>query len=490
LLFRKAKALSYIRIGIKEGTMTEVRTRFAPSPTGYLHIGGARTAIFNWLFARHHKGRFILRIEDTDQLRSTEESTNAILDGMRWLGMDWDEGPFFQTKRVDLYNEHIERLIREGKAYYCTCSPEELERKRAKALEEGRKPMYDGKCRGNTKKPDIPSAVRFLSPDAGHTVVRDHIKGTVVFENSELDDLIIRRTDGWPTYNFCVVIDDATMGITHVIRGDDHLANTPRQIQIYEALGYPTPEFAHVPMILGPDKTRLSKRHGATSVMAYKEMGYLQEALFNYLVRLGWSYGDQEIFSKDELIEKFAIDNVGKSAGVFNPDKLLWLNAHYIKESDNDRLSNLLRPFVEAKGFDLSKGPSIADVVRTQKERSKTLLEMADFSEFYFREEVMYDETAAGKFLRHEIGPVFESLISKLQGIGDEEFRQEGIEKAFADVMAERGLKLKDLAQPVRVALTGGTISPGIFEVIEVLGKEGTLERLQKAVEYIRTKSV
>lgn len=466
--------------------MSEVRTRFAPSPTGYLHIGGARTAIFNWLFARRHKGKFILRIEDTDQERSTDESTNEILESMKWLGMDWDEGPYFQAKRVEIYNEHVERLIKEGKAYYCTCSPEELEAKRQKALSEGKKPKYDGKCRGNTKKPDVPAAVRFLSPDEGYTVVDDIIKGRVVVDNSELDDLIIRRSDGWPTYNFCVVIDDATMKMTHVIRGDDHLNNTPRQIQIYEALGYAVPKFGHVPMILGSDKTRLSKRHGATSVMAYKDMGYLPEALFNYLVRLGWSHGDQEIFGRDELIEVFNLENIGKSAGVFNPEKLLWLNAHYIKESDAKKLSALATPFLEAKGFDLSKGPRLEDVVNTLKERSKTILEMADFSEFYFREEVMYDEKASEKFLKPEMATVFGSILSRLKSVNDAEFRHDGIEKAFGDVMAETGLKLKDLAQPVRVALTGGTISPGIFEVMEVLGKERTLRRLEKAAEFVR----
>jgi len=467
----------------------EVRTRFAPSPTGYLHVGGARTAIFNWLFARHNKGKFILRIEDTDQERSTDESTNAILDSMRWLGMDWDEGPFFQAKRVDIYDEHVERLIKDGKAYYCTCTPEELEAKRQKALSEGKKPKYDGKCRGNTRRPDVPAAVRFLSPDEGYTVVEDTVKGRVVIENAELDDLIIRRSDGWPTYNFCVVVDDATMGMTHVIRGDDHLNNTPRQIQIYEALGYQIPKFGHVPMILGSDKTRLSKRHGATSVMAYKEMGYLPEAMFNYLVRLGWSHGDQEIFSREELIEKFNLENIGKSAGVFNPEKFLWLNAHYIKESDTQKLSGLVSPFLEAKGFDLSKGPHLKDVVSTLKERSKTILEMADFAEFYYREEIIYDEKASEKFLKPEMATVFESLLSRLQGINDAEFGHDWIEKAFNDLMAEKEMKLKDLAQPVRVALTGGTISPGIFEVMEVLGKDRTLKRLEKALNYVISRS-
>ena len=467
----------------------EVRTRFAPSPTGYLHVGGARTAIFNWLFARHYKGKFILRIEDTDQERSTDESTNAILEGMSWLGMDWDEGPFFQAKRVDIYNDHVERLIKDGKAFYCTCSPEELEAKRQKALSEGKKPKYDGKCRGNTRRPDVPAAVRFLSLNEGFTVVDDMVKGRVVVENAELDDLVIRRSDGWPTYNFCVVIDDATMKMTHVIRGDDHLNNTPRQIQIYEALGYPVPKFGHVPMILGSDKTRLSKRHGATSVMAYRDMGYLPEALFNYLVRLGWSHGDQEIFSRDQLIDAFELENVGKSAGVFNPEKLLWLNAHYIKESDNRKLGSLVEPFLEAKGFEISKGPNLEKVVVTLKERAKTVLEMADFAEFYYRDEVIYDEKAAEKFLTPETSSVLESLIAKLQPISDDGFKHDGIEKAFKDITEEKGLKLKEIAQPVRVALTGSTISPGIFEVIEVLGRGETVKRLQRAIDSVSSKN-
>ncbi len=332
--------------------VSQMILRFAPSPTGFLHIGGARTALFNWLLARNKGGKFILRIEDTDQVRSTKESIDAILEGMTWLGLDWDEGPIYQTDRITMYREHAERLIREGKAYYCYCTPEELEEKRQKALQEKRKPKYDGHCR-NLESP-IPGrtpAIRFKAPQEGKTVLPDLIKGTMEFDNAEMDDLVILRSDGWPTYNFSVVVDDATMGITHVIRGDDHVNNTPRQILLYQAFGYPLPQFAHVPMILGADKARLSKRHGATSVMAYKDMGYLPQALVNYLVRLGWSHGDQEVFTKEELIRNFSLENVGKSAAVFNQEKLNWLNGVYIRQEKPEILAELLLPFLEGKGL-------------------------------------------------------------------------------------------------------------------------------------------
>src|SRR5271169_1361445 len=323
-------------------TSRPVRLRFAPSPTGALHIGGVRTALFNWLFARHHNGKFILRIEDTDQTRSTDESIKIIVNGMKWLGLDWDEGPFRQTERMDIYRAHIDRLIKEGKAYYCYCTPEELEARRKEALNVGRPPKYDRKCRSlSTPVPGRTPAVRFLSTDEGQTIVRDLIRGAVTFENQQLDDLIILRSDGLPTYNFAVVVDDVTMNISHVIRGDDHLNNTPRQIQLYQALGYEPPKFAHLPMILGSDKTKLSKRHGATAVTEYIELGYLPEALVNYLARLGWSHGDQEIFSRQELIDKFTLDTVGKAPSVFNPEKLLWLNHHYIQQVDHGRLAGL-----------------------------------------------------------------------------------------------------------------------------------------------------
>ncbi|WP_456431621.1 glutamate--tRNA ligase, partial [Thermosulfuriphilus sp.] len=331
--------------------MTTVKTRFPPSPTGHLHIGGARTALFNWLFARHHGGSFVLRFEDTDRERSRPEYAQAIREAMEWLGLNWDEGPYYQSQRLELYREHIERLVAEGKAYWCRCSPEELEAKREKALAEGRKPKYDGACRDLGLGPGPGRVVRFRIPPTGSTVVEDLIRGPVAFDHQELDDFIILRSDGIPTYHFAVVIDDMTMGITHVIRGDDHLNNTPKHILLFEALGASVPRFAHVPMILGPDRTRLSKRHGAMSVLAYREAGYLPQALINYLVRLGWSYGDQEIFSLEELIEKFSLENIGRSAAVFNPDKLLWLNAHYIKEESVESLARLVRPFLARLGI-------------------------------------------------------------------------------------------------------------------------------------------
>ncbi|MDY7032701.1 MAG: glutamate--tRNA ligase [Thermodesulfobacteriota bacterium] len=466
--------------------MSDIRTRFAPSPTGYLHVGGARTALFNWLFARHFNGKFILRIEDTDRIRSTEESIRAIYDGMEWLGLDWDEGPYLQTERFRIYKEYIEKLLEQEKAYYCCCTPDELERKRKLALAEGRKPKYDGKCRElNVRKSDKPCVVRFKTPEEGFTTVDDHIKGEVKFENLELDDLIVQRSDGSPTYNFTVVVDDITMGITHIIRGDDHLNNTPKQILLYRALNSSIPRFAHVPLILGTDKTRLSKRHGATSVMAYKDMGYLPQAVMNYLVRLGWSSGDQEIFSKDELIEKFSLDNVGKSAGIFNSEKLLWLNSHYIKEEYIGYLTNLLIPFLQKKGYEVENNELLQKIVFVLKERSKTLVEMADSSEFFFKEKIDYDRKAAEKFLKPELGEIFKIFIKKLGQL--ETFTQEVIEKIFRDVSSEKSMKLGKIAQPVRVALTGSTASPGLFEVMEILGREKVLLRLENAIDFIAT---
>ena len=395
--------------------MTKVKTRFAPSPTGDLHIGGARTALFNWLLARHHQGTFILRIEDTDVARSTQESIQVILDAMTWLGMDWDEGPFYQTQRISLYQEAAEELLNKGKAYRCSCTPEELEAKREEALKAGIKPKYDRTCLGEKSfPPNKPFAIRFLSPDEGSTVVEDLIQGRVEFDNAELDDLIILRSDGLPTYNFSVVVDDATMGITHVIRGNDHLNNTPRQLQIYKALGYPLPKFGHVSMILGPDKKKLSKRHGAQSVMEYQKMGYLPQAVVNYLVRLGWSYGDQEEFTREELIEKFSLEAVGRSAAAINPGKLDWLNSQYIKRIEVDELVERFRPFIEGKRYSITDPNLLRKAVLSLRERSKTLVEMADLSGFYFCEEIAYDEKAAGKFLIPDIVPVLEQMIASL----------------------------------------------------------------------------
>jgi len=464
--------------------MSNLRVRFAPSPTGYLHIGGARTALFNYLLARKEGGTYVLRIEDTDVARSTQESVDAILNAMEWLGLHCDEGPYYQSDRFDLYKEKVEQLLAEGKAYRCYCTPEELEAKRDAAMKAGLKPKYDGTCLRRSDQPeDKPFVVRFRSPQEGATTFLDRIKGSISFQNDELDDVIIQRSDGTPTYNFVVVIDDATMGITLVIRGDDHINNTPRQILMYEALGYPVPEFAHVPMILGADKTRLSKRHGATSVMAYRDMGYLPEAMVNYLVRLGWSYGDEEIFSMDDLVEKFTLDNVGRSAGVFNPEKLLWLNAHYIKTGDVERLASLLKGYLAERGVSAEEGPSLPSVVKSLQDRAKTMVEMAEGAEFYFRGEFEYEEAAAAKFLTSDKTPVFEQLIEKLDVVS--EWNETAIEAAFGAVMEETGLKLGKIGPSVRVALCGGTTSPGIYEVLSVLGREESLRRLRRCLDYL-----
>ncbi|MCX5907366.1 MAG: glutamate--tRNA ligase [Deltaproteobacteria bacterium] len=464
--------------------MSQMILRFAPSPTGYLHIGGARTALFNFLLARHEDGKFVLRIEDTDQVRSTKESIDAILESMTWLGLDWDEGPIYQTDRLAAYREHAERLLREGKAYYCYCTPEELEEKRSLALKEKRKPKYDGRCRNLTAPiPGRTPAIRFKAPQHGRTILKDLIKGTIEFDNTELDDLIILRGDGWPTYNFSVVVDDATMGITHVIRGDDHVNNTPRQILLYEAFGYPLPQFGHVPMILGPDKARLSKRHGATSVMAYKEMGFLPQALVNYLVRLGWSHGDQEVFTQKELIEDFSLENVGKSAAIFNTEKLLWLNGLYIRQEKTEELAKLLLPFLQKKNLEPRSFPWLVEVVGTLKERSKTLVEMADQAEFYCKSDFAFDEKALKKHLQSKIKEPLEMLIAKLESSPDPD--EKGLEEIFKEILSLKGIKLGELAQAVRVALTGKSGSPGIYEVMKILGKDETLKRLSQALKKI-----
>ncbi|KQC08167.1 MAG: glutamyl-Q tRNA(Asp) ligase [Smithella sp. SDB] len=466
--------------------MEKIRTRFAPSPTGYLHIGGARTALFNWLYTRHHDGEFILRIEDTDQQRSTDESTKAILDAMTWLGLNWDEGPYFQAHRVELHREMVQKLINEGKAYYCTCSPEELEEKRKQALATGKKPKYDGTCRDKNLKKTPGSVVRFRGEQSGVTIVEDIIKGNVIFNNEELDDLIIERGDGYPTYNFAVVIDDALMNITHVIRGDDHVNNTPRQILMYQALGFDVPKFAHVPMILGSDKTRLSKRHGATSVMAYKEMGFLPEALVNYLVRLGWAHGDQEIFSQKDLIDLFDLDAVGKSPAVFNPEKLLWLNAHYIKEASTERLKEEMKPLWPT-GINTDDADFTRKVIADLQPRAKTLTELASMANFYFTDEIKYEEQAAKKFLTTDVSPHLRALVETISTV--QNFSKEDIEIFLINFTKEKNIKFKIIAQPLRVALTGKTVSPGIDEVMTTLGKERVCRRIQNAINYIETQN-
>jgi glutamyl-tRNA synthetase len=465
--------------------MTEVRTRFAPSPTGYLHIGGARTALFSWLYARHTNGKFILRIEDTDAQRSTEEATSQILESMEWLGLNWDEGPFYQSKRLDIYRSYVQKLLDAGKAYWCECTPDDLEKKREIALSEKRKPKYDGTCRHKGHGPGPGRVVRLAVPFTGVTAFDDMIKGRIAVNNDELDDLIILRSDGMPTYNFTVVIDDATMNITHVIRGDDHVNNTPRQIIIYEALGFELPQFAHVPMILGPDKTKLSKRHGATSAMVYKEMGYLPEALVNYLVRLSWSHGDQEIFSLQELIEFFDVHDVGSSAAVFNTEKLLWLNQYYIKKAREEgrleELSALLKPIIQERGY-VSPGANLINSIITDVgDRAKTLVDIVDIGDFYFKENIEIPEDLGKKFFTPEIAPYLAAIIDEL---GKADFSDKAqMENAFNHVLEDNHIKFKIIAQPVRIALTGKTMSPGIFEMMETLGKDKVISRLKAVLK-------
>lgn len=466
--------------------MTQVRVRFAPSPTGFLHIGGVRTALFNWLFARQQKGIFILRIEDTDRSRSTDESIQAIIEGMTWVGLDWDEGPFRQTERIDLYRSHAMKLLERGQAYWCICKAEELEARRKEAEAKGLSPRYDSRCRSlGITSPTDDAALRFKAPQEGQTVVDDLIKGKIVFDNNVLDDLIILRSNGYPTYNFSVVVDDALMNITHVVRGDDHLTNTPRQVPIFEALGFSVPRFGHLPMILGSDKARLSKRHGATSIMAYKDMGYLSDAMANYLARLGWSYGDQELFTRQELIEKFSWKNVQTSAAVFNPDKLLWLNAEYIKTSPPRQVAEALIPLLENAGLKAEVSAVsqnwLAQLVVLVKERAKTLVEMVEWVKPYFGEAVRFEEEAAKKFLTPAIAPMLGRLLKEFETIPS--FSKQEWEEAFRKLVEEEAIKMGQLAQPVRVALTGRTASPGLFEVMEVLGRERTLARLRAGME-------
>jgi glutamyl-tRNA synthetase len=461
--------------------MSGLRVRFAPSPTGYLHIGGARTALFNFLLARKEQGTFILRIEDTDVVRSTSESVDAILQAMDWLGMAYDEGPIYQSERFDLYREKIDQMLVRGTAYRCYCTAEELEAKRKLAEAEKRKPKYDGTCRDRKGVPaGTPFVVRYRCPDTGTTAFNDRIKGPISFQNEELDDLIIQRTDGTPTYNVVVVVDDAEMGITLVLRGDDHINNTPRQILLYQAMGYPVPEFAHVPMILGADQKRLSKRHGATSVMAYRDLGFLPEALVNYLVRLGWSYGDQEIFSMADLIEKFSLDNVGKSAGVFNPEKLLWLNSHYIKTGDPARLARLLVGYLKEQGMEVSPGQELEPIVVALQDRSKTLVEMARQALCFLGDKVEFEENADEKFLVEDNRSVFETLLNAFGACTD--WREEVLDGALKGVLETTGLKFGKLAQPARVALTGSPKGPSICLIMQILGREKSLSRLRGAV--------
>lgn len=483
--------------------MTEpVRVRFAPSPTGHLHVGGARTALFNWLFARHAGGTFILRIEDTDRNRSTEESIDQILESMKWLGLDWDEGPFRQTERQDLYLEHANRLLNEGKAYRCYCTPEELETRKKEMQEKGQKPKYDGRCRERTDHPDAPYVIRFKTPMEGVTEFTDLLRGVIQVENKELDDLVILRSDGTPTYNFVVVVDDCLMNITHVIRGDDHLSNTPRQIQLFRGFGFPLPKFAHVSTILGADKARLSKRHGATAILSYREQGYLPEALVNYLVRLGWSYGDQEIFNMEELVRLFTLDSVNTSAAVFNPEKLLWVNEQWIQKLEPERLLHHLSSAIALKDQAVFGDQAEPTVIRDGKvvparplepalplfrTRSKTLVEMAEGLEFYLKDEITYDPQAEKKFLKSPADEYLRTMIAEIEK-GDR-FDEAHLEQVVRSITDRWKVKLVEVAQPVRVALTGKTTSPGLFETMTLLGKERVLVRLRAALEGVRKKT-
>ena len=461
-----------------------VKTRFAPSPTGYLHVGGARTALFSWLHARKHGGKFVLRIEDTDLQRSTAESINAILEGMTWLGLEYDEGPLYQTERFDRYNQIIQQLLDSGLAYRCDCSQERLDKLREGQMQRKEKPRYDGHCRGRDIDPESSHVVRFRNPDSGSIVVNDLVRGKVVFHNEELDDLVIRRTDGSPTYNLTVVVDDLDMGITTVIRGDDHLNNTPRQINILQALGEEPPEYAHVPMILGDDGARLSKRHGAVSVMEYRNQGILPEALLNYLVRLGWSHGDREIFPLDDMIELFDIRDVNRAASSFNTDKLLWLNQHYIKHDDPARIARLLSPHMGDLGVDPAADPPLVDVVTAQQERAQSLVEMARISAFFYKDFEEYDEVAAKKHLRPVASEPLLQMRAALEELAD--WEPAALHQAVVDVAESLDVKMGKVAQPLRVAIVGRAASPGIDVTLHLVGREASLRRIDRALDFIQ----
>ena len=459
--------------------MTAMRTRFAPSPTGFLHIGGARTALYCWLFARKSKGTFVLRIEDTDLERSTPESVQAILDGMAWLGLSHDEGPFYQTKRFDRYAEVMAQMLKDGSAYRCYCSKERIEALRAEQMAAKQKPRYDGKCRDLTAPQDGPYVVRFKNPQDGDVTFNDQVRGSVTFANQELDDLIIARTDGTPTYNFTVVVDDLDMKITHVIRGDDHVNNTPRQINILRALGATPPLYAHVPMILGSDGKRLSKRHGAVGVMQYREDGFLPEALLNYLARLGWSHGDQEIFSKEELINLFELTDINRAPAAFNLEKLLWLNQHYMKTSDPQQVIEELVWHMQKQGIDVSDGPALTDILAAQCERTKTLKEMAERSRYFYEDVLLSDDMKA--YLKPEVVPALKIVREKLEQLA--EWSKEPIHAVIAAAAEAVDLKMGKVAQPLRVLMTGGTVSPPIDLTIALIGRDRVLQRIDSALK-------
>ncbi|GAB5378669.1 MAG: glutamate--tRNA ligase [Aliiglaciecola sp.] len=461
-----------------------ITTRFAPSPTGYLHVGGARTALYSWLYAKSKGGKFVLRIEDTDIERSTQEAIDAILEGMAWLGLDHDDGPYYQTQRFDRYKELIQKLLDEGKAYKCFMSSEELDAIREKQMANGEKPRYPGTWRDRTDHPsDQPFAIRFKNPLDGVVTINDHIRGKIDISNTELDDLIIQRSDGAPTYNFCVVVDDWDMGITHVVRGEDHINNTPRQINILNALGAPVPEYAHVSMILGDDGKKLSKRHGAVSVMQYRDDGYLPQALLNYLVRLGWSHGDQEIFSVDEMIELFDLDAIGQSASAFNTDKLVWLNQHYIKTLPASEVAQHARWHFEQQGIDTSNGPTLESVIAIQADRVKTLKELAQISRYFYEDYEEFDAGAAKKHLRPVAKAALQLVQTKLDAL--EDWTPENIQQEINATAEELEVGMGKVGMPLRVAVTGAGNSPSLDVTLNLLDKEQVVQRIDKALIYI-----
>ena len=463
----------------------KIKTRFAPSPTGYLHVGGARTALYSWLFARHNKGEFVLRIEDTDLERSTPEAIEAIMDGMNWLNLEWDEGPYFQTKRFDRYNAVIDEMLVAGTAYKCYCSKERLDALREEQMANGEKPRYDGRCRHDHSEhaADEPCVVRFANPQDGSVIFDDQIRGPIEFSNQELDDLIIRRTDGSPTYNFCVVVDDWDMQITHVIRGEDHINNTPRQINILKALNAPVPVYAHVSMINGDDGKKLSKRHGAVSVMQYRDDGYLPEALLNYLVRLGWAHGDQEIFSREEMIDLFALNSVSKSASAFNTDKLLWLNHHYINTMPPEYVATYLQWHIEQANIDTRTGPELADLVKLLGERCKTLKEIAESCRYFYEEFDEFDADAAKKHLRPVARQPLEVVRDKLAALSD--WTAENVHHAIQATADELEVGMGKVGMPLRVAVTGAGQSPGLDITVHASGKSRSVARINKALDFI-----
>ncbi|WP_028110738.1 glutamate--tRNA ligase [Ferrimonas futtsuensis] len=463
-----------------------VKTRFAPSPTGYLHVGGARTALYSWLYARNMGGEFVLRIEDTDLERSTQEAIDAIMEGMQWLGLNWEEGPYYQTQRFDRYNQLIDQLIEEGKAYKCYCTRERLDELRETQMANGEKPRYDGTCRDGADQ-DAPFVIRFRNPVEGTVVFEDHVRGRIEIANDELDDLIIRRTDGSPTYNFCVVVDDWDMGISHVVRGEDHINNTPRQINIYKALGAPVPEFAHVSMILGDDGAKLSKRHGAVSVMQYRDDGYLPEALLNYLVRLGWSHGDQEIFTRQEMIDLFSLDAINKSASAFNTEKLLWLNQHYMKSMDPAYVAEHLQWHMQDQQINLENGPALEQLITVMAERCQTLKELAASSRYFYEDFEEFDATAAKKHLRPVAQQPLELVKAKLEAL--EEWSAEAIHQAIQDTASELELGMGKVGMPLRVAVTGAGQSPGLDQTLLLIGRTRSVARITKAVEFVANRA-